>query len=120
MSDPVKVQYSDLYQKDSERRRDLRSDIQMEVDCTHDQVKFRGVSKNISKGGMLLVARDILPLQSQVSMAFTLPHTTVNIDLNGLVVWYKETNGNSDISKEGIMGIQFQWQDLAKNIESHP
>ena len=78
------------------RRRHARAPIQTEVMCTVDSRTIRGVTWNLSQGGMQVEAGGLEP-KSTVQVAFHLPVSGVLLEVVGTVVWAKETR----------QGIQF-------------
>jgi uncharacterized protein (TIGR02266 family) len=96
----------------SDRRKDLRSDINMEVKC---QVKstgefFIGYSKNISKGGLFLVAAKDLTSDTPIDLEFTLPQTSLPMHLNGRVKWIQNDSNYYNNSTPNGFGIKFDWK----------
>ena len=78
------------------RRRFTRVPIQTEVMCTVGSRTIRGVTWNLSHGGMQVEAGGLEP-KSTVQVAFHLPVSGVLLEVVGTVVWAKETR----------QGIQF-------------
>jgi DNA-binding response OmpR family regulator len=78
------------------RRRHTRAPIQTEVMCTVGSRTLRGVTWNLSQGGMQVEAGGLAP-KDTVRVSFQLPVSGVLLELVGTVVWAKETR----------QGIQF-------------
>jgi CheY-like chemotaxis protein len=78
------------------RRKYARVPIQADVACTVGSRTLRGVSWNLSQGGMQVEVFDLKP-KDTVRLSFQLPVSGVVIDAAGVVVW-----GN-----EQRQGIQF-------------
>jgi len=78
------------------RRKSARVPIQAEVACTVGSRILRGVSWNLSQGGMQVEVGDLKP-KDAVRLSFQLPVSEIVIDATGVVVW---TNANRQ-------GIQF-------------
>jgi len=78
------------------RRKSVRVPIQAEVACTVGSRTLRGVTWNLSQGGMQVEVGDLKP-KDAVRLSFQLPASGVVIDVAGVVVW-----GN-----ERRQGIQF-------------
>jgi CheY-like chemotaxis protein len=78
------------------RRKHTRAPIQAEVACTVGSRTLRGVSWNLSRGGMQVEVGGLKP-RDAVRLSFQLPISAVIIDAAGIVVW-----GN-----EERQGIQF-------------
>ena len=78
------------------RRRYTRVPIQTEVMCTVGFRAIRGVTWNLSQGGMQVEAGDLQPSDT-VRVSFRLPVSGVSLEAVGTVVW----------TKENRQGIQF-------------
>jgi CheY-like chemotaxis protein len=78
------------------RRRYTRIPIQTEVMCTVGSRTIRGVTWNLSQGGMQVEAGGLQP-RDTVRVSFRLPVSGVSLEAVGTVVW----------TKENRQGIQF-------------
>ena len=78
------------------RRKYVRAPIRADVACTVGSRTLRGVTWNLSQGGMQVEVGDLKP-KDAVRLSFQLPISAVTIDAAGIVVW-----GN-----EQRQGIQF-------------
>ena len=78
------------------RRRHTRVPIQTEVTCTVGSRTIRGLTWNLSQGGMQVEAGGLEP-KDTVRVSFQLPVSGVLLEAAGTVVWAKETR----------QGIQF-------------
>jgi CheY-like chemotaxis protein len=78
------------------RRKYIRVPLQTEVICTVGSRTIRGISWNLSQGGMQVEASD-LHVKDTVRLTFRLPVSGVSIDVTGTVAW----------SGESRQGIQF-------------
>jgi CheY-like chemotaxis protein len=78
------------------RRRHTRVPIQTDVTCTVGSRTIRGLTWNLSLGGMQVEAGGLQP-KDTVRVSFQLPVSGVLLDAVGTVVWVKETR----------QGIQF-------------
>jgi CheY-like chemotaxis protein len=78
------------------RRKYTRVPIQAEVACTVGSRTVRGVSWNLSMGGMQVEVSDLKP-KDAVRLSFQLPPSGAVIDAVGVVVW----------ANENRQGIQF-------------
>ncbi|MFZ0135500.1 MAG: response regulator [Candidatus Sulfotelmatobacter sp.] len=78
------------------RRKFTRVPIQTDVTCTVGSRTVRGVSWNLSQGGMQVEVGGLKP-KDAVRVSFKLPVSGVVIDAAGIVVW----------GKENRQGIQF-------------
>jgi DNA-binding response OmpR family regulator len=78
------------------RRRHARVPIQTQVTCTVGSRTIRGLTWNLSQGGMQVEAGGLEP-KNTVRVSFQLPVSGVLLEAVGMVVWVKETR----------QGIQF-------------
>jgi CheY-like chemotaxis protein len=68
------------------RRKYTRVPIQADVTCTVGPRALRGVSWNLSQGGMQVEVADLKP-KDAVRLSFKLPISAVAVDTAGIVVW---------------------------------
>jgi CheY-like chemotaxis protein len=78
------------------RRRYIRVPLQTEVTCTVGSRTIRGMTWNLSHGGMQVEVGDLQP-KDKVRLSFRLPVSGVSLEAGGTVVW----------AKEDRQGIQF-------------
>ena len=78
------------------RRRYTRVPLQTEVICTVGSRTIRGMTWNLSHGGMQVEVGDLQP-KDKVRLSFRLPVSGVSLEAAGTVVW----------AKEDRQGIQF-------------
>ena len=71
------------------RRKYTRVPIRADVACTVGSRTLRGVSWNLSRGGMQVEVGDLKP-KDAVRLSFQLPISAVVIDAPGVVVWANE------------------------------
>jgi len=71
------------------RRRHSRVPLQAGLVCSTDSRTLRGVSWNLSSGGMQVEVDGLQPGDS-VNLSFRLPQPGIPIDAAGVVVWVKE------------------------------
>ena len=71
------------------RRRFVRVPLQADVICTSESREVRGISWNLSQGGMQIEA-DSLKTGDTVRVSFRLPTSGAVIDAVGKIVWIKE------------------------------
>ena len=84
---------------DRERRRLQRVKVRCRVSLEHEQVRFEGETVDLSVGGMLVRADRILPVESIVKVALTLPPSAESIHVNARIL---RNVGNE------YMGLQFE------------
>jgi len=73
---------------DENRRRSLRAPMQTEVTCTAGARSVKGITWNLSQGGMQVEVNDLHP-DEPVRVSFRLPSSSTTIDAFGVVVWVK-------------------------------
>jgi len=78
------------------RRRSARVPIQADVVCQVGDRALRGVTWNLSQGGMQVEVGDLQP-RDTVRLSFRLPVSGLSLEAAGTVVWTKQTR----------QGIQF-------------
>jgi CheY-like chemotaxis protein len=71
------------------RRRHTRAPIQTEVTCTVGARTIRGITWNLSQGGIQVEAGGLQP-KDTVRVLFQLPVSGVRLEAMGTVVWAKE------------------------------
>ena len=82
-----------------ERRRYFRQPVKMLVKVVLDQKILNATSTNISEGGMALMLRGGLPKGAAPRLRFSLPRTTVEIEVEASVAW---------VDVKGLAGFRFQ------------
>jgi len=82
-----------------------RVKMQASVDFTSDNNFFNGFSANISDGGLFVATVNILPLGTEVDLAFSLP-SGERIEAKGVVRWVREVNDKLPDAFPG-MGVSF-------------
>jgi uncharacterized protein (TIGR02266 family) len=88
------------------RRASPRVRMQASVDFQSDDNFFNGFSANISDGGLFVATVNLLPLGTEVDLAFTLP-TGERIETKGTVQWVREVNDKHPEVFPG-MGVSFR------------
>ena len=78
------------------RRKYIRVPLQTEVICTVGSRTLRGISWNLSQGGMQVEVND-LHVQDKVRLSFRLPVSGASIEVTGTVAW----------AGENRQGVQF-------------
>jgi CheY-like chemotaxis protein len=71
------------------RRKYIRAPIQADVACTVGSRILRGISWNLSQGGMQVEVSGLRP-KDVVRLSFQLPISAVTVDATGSVVWANE------------------------------
>jgi len=116
-ADPLPLlsrQSSDLAASDRERRGANRRSIEVDIGMQSETSFFTGFSMDISSGGLFVSTYDILPLDSEVNVNFSLPGGQM-MSLSGLVRWVREYNEAVPDTAPG-MGIMFE--DLSTEQEN--
>ena len=86
------------------RRKYARVPIRADVACTVGSRTLRGVSWNLSQGGMQVEVGDLKP-KDAVRLSFQLPISAVTVDAAGIVVWANEQRQGIQFTS---MGAQSQ------------
>ncbi len=89
-----------------ERRDGDRRSIEADIGMQSETNFFTGFSMDISSGGLFVSTYDILPLDSEVNVNFSLPGGPM-MSLSGLVRWVREYNDVAPDTSPG-MGIMFE------------
>jgi uncharacterized protein (TIGR02266 family) len=84
------------------RRADRRYDRRLEIEVTSDGITFTSHTRNISLGGLYLLADRSLPFGAKVKMRFRIPTQQEVIEVEGEVRWVEAEEG--DVHG---MGVQF-------------
>ncbi|MGA8152222.1 MAG: response regulator [Terriglobales bacterium] len=71
------------------RRRYTRVPMQTEVTCLVGSRTLKGMTWNLSQGGMQLEVQDLAPGET-VQLSFTLPQPPIGIEATGMVAWSKD------------------------------
>jgi uncharacterized protein (TIGR02266 family) len=87
------------------KRQSPRVKMQAAVDFTSDNNFFNGFSANISDGGLFVATVNLLPLGTEVDLAFTLP-SGARVEAKGVVRWVREVNDAHPDVFPGL-GVQF-------------
>jgi CheY-like chemotaxis protein len=80
------------------RRRQARVSLQTEVTCEVASRSVKGVTWNVSRGGILVDVGGLKP-KDAVRLAFRLPGSSTRIDAFGVVVWTSETRQGIQFTK---------------------
>lgn len=102
----------------SNRRRDTRVPIRAQVTCVVDTQTMRGVSRNLSQGGMQVEVDD-LKTKDAVQLTFRLPVSGVVVDAVGAVVWGSERRRGIRFTSMGKQSQQTIRQFMAEQTERH-
>ena len=89
----------------STRRTAPRVRMQATIDFGSENNFYNGFSTNISEGGVFVATVKLVPLGTEVDLAFSLP-TGEKIETRGVVRWHREVNDKIPESMPGI-GIEF-------------
>ncbi|MGB6472495.1 MAG: response regulator [Candidatus Sulfotelmatobacter sp.] len=95
------------------RRKYTRVPIQTDVACTVGSRTIRGVSWNLSQGGMQVEVGGLKP-KDAVRLSFQLPVSGVVIDVAGVVVWGKENRQGIQFTGVGAQSQQSIRQFMAE------
>lgn len=102
------------------RRKYMRVPIRADVACTVGSRAIRGVSWNLSQGGMQVeVGGDLRP-NDAVRLSFQLPLSAVPIDVAGVVVWANEQRQGIQFTDVGPQSQQAIRQFIADVEKMEP
>ncbi|MGA9389703.1 MAG: PilZ domain-containing protein, partial [Candidatus Sulfotelmatobacter sp.] len=87
------------------RRKYTRVPLQTEVLCTVGSRIIRGMTWNLSHGGMQVEVGGLQPKNS-VRLSFLIPVTRVSIEASGTVVWVKENRQGIQFTNLSIQNEQ--------------
>jgi CheY-like chemotaxis protein len=82
-----------------ERRRYYRQPVKMLVKVVADEKEIKATSTDISEGGMALLLHEALPKNASPRLQFTLPETSISMDIESEVAW-------ADL--KGRVGLRFR------------
>ncbi|HTT23659.1 MAG TPA: response regulator [Candidatus Sulfotelmatobacter sp.] len=81
-----------------ERRRYFRQPVKMQVNVVLDGKTLAATSTNISEGGIALLLREAMPKGATPHLKFTLPESTIQMDVEAEVAW---------ADMKGLAGLRF-------------
>src|ERR1019366_1376052 len=87
------------------RRKYTRVPLQTEVTCTVGSRTIRGMTWNLSHGGMQVEVGDLQP-KDKVRLSFRLPVSGVSLETAGTVVWAKENRQGIQFTNVSIQNEQ--------------
>ena len=94
---------------DSDRRHSERITLEVEIGLASDSNFFTGFSEDISSGGVFVATYNLLPIGSEVVLAFTLIDGHP-VCANGRVAWLREA---PDLTSDLVPGIGVAFTSLA-------
>jgi CheY-like chemotaxis protein len=101
------------------RRKYIRAPLKAEVTCIVGSRTVRGVTWNLSQGGMLVEVGG-LEAKDAVRLAFLLPMSAVAIDAIGIVVWGNEKRQGIQFTNVGAQSQQAIRQFIADTEKMEP
>jgi DNA-binding response OmpR family regulator len=90
-----------------ERRRYFRQPVKMQVKVVLEGKTLTASSTNISEGGIALLLREALPKGATPNLQFSLPDSSINIDVEAEVAW---------ADMKGVAGLRFH--TLPKGVQA--
>jgi CheY-like chemotaxis protein len=87
------------------RRKYVRAPIQADVTCTVGSRTLRGLTWNLSQGGMQVEVGGLKP-RDAVRLSFQLPISAVTVDTAGIVVWTNEQRQGIQFANVGAQNQQ--------------
>ena len=101
----------------TERRRDERSAIELNVEYKRINTFFSDYTRNISKGGTFIRTSRPLDVGTEFVFALRIPNLEEPLRLHGIVKWVVRVEEASPDAPAG-MGIQFQYADAEERRET--
>ena len=95
------------------RRKYIRVPLQTEVICVVGSRTIRGMTWNLSQGGMQVEASNLQP-QDTVRLSFRLPVSGVSIDAMGTVAWANEKRQGIQFTTLNTAAQQSIWTYIAE------
>ena len=93
---------------DLEKRLTSRFNTSLPVHFSNDsQEPFIGSSVNLSSGGLFLESRNIFPVDTELTLCFSLPNVDIDIHCNAKVGWVNVSGALLKPSLPQGMGLQF-------------
>src|SRR6202035_1993773 len=89
-----------------ERRRYFRQPVKMLVKIVLEGKTLNATSTNISEGGLALMLREALPKGSAPRLKFSLPGTSIHLEVEAEVAW---------VDLKGLAGFRFR--NVAKDLQ---
>ena len=87
------------------RRKYVRVPIQAEITCTVGSRTLRGLTWNLSQGGMQVEVGDLKP-RDAARLSFQLPISAVTVEAAGIVVWANEQRQGIQFTNVGAQNQQ--------------
>ena len=91
-----------------QRRAHPRVRLCTEVSLASDSNFFTGFTNDVSEGGLFVATVNLLPIGTQIDLAFSVPGAGARIEGRGEVRWVREHDERNPESFPG-MGIAFTW-----------
>jgi DNA-binding response OmpR family regulator len=82
-----------------ERRRYFRHPVKMPVSIALEEKELKATATNLSEGGIALLMHQALPKNAAPRLKFTLPNSTIALDLDSEIAW-------ADL--KGYVGLRFR------------
>jgi DNA-binding response OmpR family regulator len=94
-----------------ERRRYFRQPVKVQVKVVLEGKTLTASSTNISEGGIALLLREALPKGATPNLQFSLPDSSINIDVEAEVAW-ADMKGVAGLRFHALpMGVQAQLEE---------
>ena len=92
----------------TEQRRYRRHDLRAEVSfsCQQDFYTYRGVTADVSPGGVVLATEHLLPVGEMVALTFTIPGFVQELEATAEIRWVREQRF-ADSKQPAGMGLKF-------------
>jgi type IV pilus assembly protein PilZ len=95
--------------KDAGARKFTRAQVSLAVHYRTKGSFLVSYSLNLSKGGLFLETKDLLPVGSKLTIRFTVPGATIPIETDATVMWVRESP--SEDGQPAGLGLRFDRLD---------
>jgi DNA-binding response OmpR family regulator len=104
-----------------ERRRYFRQPLKMPVRVAVGEKKITATSTNVSEGGIALLLQEPLPRNAPLSLRFTLPGTTLELEVEAEVTW-SDASGHIGLRFHNLPQSSYEvleiWLNVQENLAS--
>jgi len=100
-------------------RKHARVTLQMDVEYNIGEQFEKGVSYNISRGGIFIESDKTLPEGETTTLRFVLDAEQAPVEIKGRVAWVRREEGKSLVEHPAGMGVEFIYDDeKSRNLVS--
>jgi hypothetical protein len=101
-----------------ERRRYFRQPLKMPVRVVAGEKEIMATSTNVSEGGIALLLREPLPKNAVLGLHFTLPGTTLALDVETEVAW-SDASGRVGLRFHNLPQSSFEVLEIWLNVQEN-